>query len=126
MLYKMQNSKTTAGKTATQGATITLVAVIDCHSSHNLTIENVHPAEKEGIKSLLARRGYQVAERRHKPEPTCDNCAFMSMERTDSGNHSYAKAVELFENRLTEIAHRHRGIHRRPAENKLREERRTA
>lgn len=121
MLYKMQNSKTTAGKTATQGATITLVAVIDCHSSHNLTIENVHPAEKEGIKRLLARRGYQVAERRHKPEPTCDN-----EQSPTCGNHSYAKAVELFENRLTEIAHRHRGIHRRPAENKLREERRTA
>ena len=82
----MQNERQTAGKTA---KTITLVAIIDCHASHNVRLENVRPEEKGYIKRFLKSQGYQVVERKPKPqEPTCDNCGNMSIRQgRDGENH---------------------------------------
>ena len=52
---------------------VTLVAIIDCHASHNVRLENVKPEEKGYIKRFLKAHGYQVVERKPKPqEPACD------------------------------------------------------
>lgn len=65
----MQHTQKTAGQTA---STITLVAIIDCHASHNVRM-NVKPEEKGYIKRFLKAHGYQVVERKPKPqEPTRD------------------------------------------------------
>ena len=42
---------------------VTLVAIIDCHASHNVRLENVNPEEKGYIKRFLKAHGYQVVER---------------------------------------------------------------
>ena len=78
----MQETKKTAGETA---STITLVAIIDCHASHNVRM-NVKPEEKGYIKRFLKAHGYQVVERKPKPqEPTCDNCGNMAIRQTRDG-----------------------------------------
>ena len=72
----------TAGETA---STITLVAIIDCHASHNVRM-NVKPEEKGYIKRFLKAHGYQVVERKPKPqEPTCDNCGNMAIRQNRDG-----------------------------------------
>ena len=69
---------------------VTLVAIIDCHASHNVRLENVNPEEKGYIKRFLKAHGYQVVERKAKPqEPTCDNCGHMTVRQTGSGNHRH-------------------------------------
>ena len=78
----MQETKKTAGETA---STITLVAIIDCHASHNVRM-NVKPEEKGYIKRFLKAHGYQVVERKPKPqEPTCDNCGNMAIRQNRDG-----------------------------------------
>lgn len=71
---------------------VTLVAIIDCHASHNVRLENVKPEEKGYIKRFLKAHGYQVVER--KAEPTCDNCANMAIKRNSHGENY--RRCELF------------------------------
>ena len=90
---KMQTQVKTAGETA---STITLVAIIDCHASHNVRM-NVKPEEKGYIKRFLKAHGYQVVERKPKPqEPTCDNCGNMAVRHTGSGNHRHCDLMNLY------------------------------
>ena len=111
------------------GTMITLVAIIDCHASHNVRLENVKPEEKGYIKRFLKKQGYQVVEREPKPaEPTCDNCANMAIRRNRSGENyrrcmlfgqpipdneqsptcDYHSAVSNFERMMTEAARRNK------------------
>ena len=76
-------------------AAVTLVAVIDCHTSHNVRLENVRPEEKGYIKRFLKSRGYRVVERKPKPEPVCDNCANMTLRATGSGTHRHRDLLNL-------------------------------
>lgn len=73
--------------------TVTLVAIIDCHASHNVKLENVKPEEKGYIKRFLKAHGYKVVERR--PEPTCDNCDHMTIRQTGGENHRHCDLMNI-------------------------------
>ncbi len=87
----MQKEKKTAGETAT----VTLVMVRSCHVRENVAIENVRPGERPMYERFATRHGFLVAVRKPK-EPTCDNCANMTVRHTGSGNHRHCDLMGLY------------------------------
>lgn len=76
----MQNAKKTAGETATK----TLVIIRDCHAKNNLVVTAKTESEEKTYRRMATRHGYLVAVRKPK-QPTCDNCANMTV-RTIHGS----------------------------------------
>ena len=87
----METTRQTAGETAT----ITLVMVRSCHVRDNVAIENVRPGERPMYERFATRHGFLVAVRKPK-EPTCDNCANMTVRHTRSGNHRHCELMGLY------------------------------
>lgn len=104
---------------------ITLVFIHDCHASHNLAI-NIEPGERKMYERFATKHGYQVAVRKPK-NPTCDNCAYMTIRKTGGGNHRHCdligfcipdneqspscdlhSAISKFERMMTEAARRNK------------------
>ena len=81
--------------TAGETATVTLVAIVDCHATHNVKLENVKPEEKGYIERFLKSHGYQVVERpRRRQEQVHDyHTAVRKFLDRFSGKARYANTV---------------------------------
>ena len=67
MLYKMQNSRTTAGETAKwkpQMVGATMVIFRDCHARHNLIHRNLKEEDYDWITRHCNRNGWLFAIRK--------------------------------------------------------------
>ena len=42
------------------------------------------------------RKKVRIAEGKHQGEPTCDNCLWMTIMKTGSGNHRHCDAMGLY------------------------------
>lgn len=60
----------------------TLVVIRDCHAKNNLVVI-AHNADDESLyRKMAAKKGWKVAVRKDKAEPTCDNCDSMELRNT--------------------------------------------
>ena len=94
----MDKQKQTAGETApttTTGA-IVLVIIRDCHAKHNLVVTANNAHEERTYRRMATKQGFLVAVRKPK-DPTCDNCANMSMRNWRDGSaHRHCDLTGLF------------------------------
>ena len=75
---------------------ITLVIIRDCHASHNqvVTANNAH--EERTWRRMATKHGYLVAVRKPQ-DPTCDNCANMTVRNFRDGTaHRHCDLMGLY------------------------------
>ena len=93
----MDRQRQTAGETAqttTTGA-IVLVIIRDCHASHNLVVTAKTEKEEKTYRRMATRKGYLVAVRKPK-DPTCDNCANMTVRNVQGAAHRHCDLMGLY------------------------------
>jgi hypothetical protein len=72
----------------------TLVVIRDCHAGRNLIV-TAHTADDERLyRKMAGKKGWRVAVRKPKAEPTCDNCA--NMELLNHADGTAHRHCELF------------------------------
>lgn len=81
-------------KTATNP--IVLVIIRDCHAKHNLVVTANNAHEERTYRRMATKQGFLVAVRKPK-DPTCDNCANMTVRNfRDGTTHRHCDLMGLF------------------------------
>ena len=87
----MDKQRQTAGETATK----TLVIFRDCHAKNNLVVTAKTEREEKTYRRMATRKGYLVAVRKPK-DPTCDNCANMTVRNVHGTAHRHCDLMGLY------------------------------
>lgn len=99
----MDRQRQTAGPSTGSGTEnkkatgpVVLVIIRDCHARHNLVVTAHNDHEERTYRRMATKQGYLVAVRKPK-NPTCDNCANMSMRNFRDGSaHRHCDLMGLF------------------------------
>lgn len=79
----------------TQATPIILVIIRDCHVRHNLVVTANNAHEERTYRRMATKQGFLVAVRKPK-DPTCDNCANMTVRNIQGTAHRHCDLMGLY------------------------------